>query len=85
MRFMGGVASFGDAVFEIGLGPAVQAGGMEHRATIILKKNSVSTDSAEPVMGAAETWFGEDANGMWPSAESSPDVGSRPIHPAPGR
>jgi hypothetical protein len=38
-----------------------------------------------PVTGAADPGSGEQASGMWPSPASSPEVGSRPIQPAPGR
>ncbi len=36
-------------------------------------------------MGAASEASGAQARGMWPSAASSPEVGSKPIQPAPGR
>ena len=35
--------------------------------------------------GAALEGSGVHASGMWPSPASSPDVGSNPIQPAPGR
>ena len=40
--------------------------------------------SAAPVTGAALTGSAALASGMWPSPASRPEVGSRPIQPAPG-
>ena len=37
-----------------------------------------------PEPGAAEPGLGVQASGMWPSAANNPEVGSRPIQPAPG-
>ncbi len=54
------------------------------RVTLISKSNSLSTFSTAPVIGAALLGFGVAASGMWPSAASSPEVGSSPIQPAPG-
>ena len=44
----------------------------------------VSANPVLPVIGAAEEGWGVAASGMWPSPANSPDVGSRPIQPAPG-
>ena len=44
-----------------------------------------SQASTSPVMGAALLGSGEAASGIWPSPASSPEVGSRPTQPAPGR
>ncbi|EPZ66055.1 hypothetical protein TBKG_03232 [Mycobacterium tuberculosis '98-R604 INH-RIF-EM'] len=41
--------------------------------------------AALPLMGAALAGWGVAASGMWPSPANSPDVGSSPIQPAPGR
>src|SRR5436305_637163 len=40
---------------------------------------------AAPAIGAAARECGVAANGMWPSAQNTPEVGSSPIQPAPGR
>ena len=37
------------------------------------------------LMGAAPEGSGVQASGMWPSPASKPEVGSKPIQPAPGR
>ena len=36
-------------------------------------------------MGAAAEGAGVQASGIWPSPASRPEVGSRPIQPAPGK
>ena len=45
----------------------------------------VSHSSSAPEIGAADDGSGEQASGMWPSPASRPEVGSKPIQPAPGR
>ena len=55
------------------------------RCTDIAWSNSTSHGSTPPVTGAALVGSGVHASGMCPSPASSPDVGSRPIQPAPGR
>ena len=55
------------------------------RVTDISCVNFTSHGSTAPEMGAAEEDSGVAASGMWPSPASSPEVGSSPTHPAPGR
>ena len=55
------------------------------REIFISCANSTSHSSTAPVIGAALEGWGEQASGMWPSPASRPEVGSRPIQPAPGR
>ena len=44
-----------------------------------------SHGSVAPEIGAAVAGCGVQTRGMWPSPASRPEVGSRPIQPAPGR
>ncbi len=55
------------------------------RVTFISKCSVDSHRSVNPVTGAAEEGKAVAASGMCPSPASRPDVGSRPIQPAPGR
>ena len=55
------------------------------RVTVMSWKNSTSLFSTAPSIGAALDGSGVQASGMWPSPVSRPEVGSRPIQPAPGR
>ncbi len=55
------------------------------RVTFISYANSTSLSSTPPSIGAALDGSGVQASGMWPSPVSRPEVGSRPIQPAPGR
>ncbi len=48
-------------------------------------ENVTSHSSTAPLTGAAVDGSGVQATGMWPSPAISPEVGSRPIQPAPGR
>ncbi len=50
-----------------------------------LSSSSRWVNENEPVTGAADCGSAVQASGMCPSAASSPEVGSRPIQPAPGR
>ena len=54
------------------------------RVTTLEKSSVVSHGSVAPVIGAADAGCGVADSGMWPSPANSPDVGSSPIHPAPG-
>ena len=54
------------------------------RVTVLENSRVVSQRSVAPVIGAAENGCGVAARGMCPSPANSPEVGSRPIHPAPG-
>ena len=54
------------------------------RVTTLEKSNETSAGSIRPVMGAAEAGSGVAESGMWPSPANSAEVGSSPIHPAPG-
>jgi hypothetical protein len=63
----------------------VTRGDSKMRVTAISWLNSTSHSSTAPVMGAALDGVGVQASGMWPSPASRPEVGSRPIQPAPGR
>ena len=55
------------------------------RVMSILNENVTLLGSTMPVIGAAERKCGVAATGKWPSPHNSPDVGSSPIQPAPGR
>ena len=66
----------------IGLGDARR---FEIRRTDISWRKSTSQGSTPPDTGAALIGSGVQASGMCPSPASSPDVGSRPIQPPPGR
>ena len=54
------------------------------RVTLIATLNSTFATSVSPEIGAALPGVAVHASGMWPSPARRPDVGSRPIHPAPG-
>ena len=54
------------------------------RVTVLENSSTASHGSVLPVMGAALSGLGVAASGMWPSPANSPDVGSKPIQPAPG-
>ena len=54
------------------------------RVTVLEKSKLVSVGPVAPVIGAADDGCGVAASGMWPSPANSPEVGSSPIHPAPG-
>src|SRR6188474_2544484 len=54
------------------------------RVTLFEKVNSVSQISVAPTTGAALAKSGVQASGICPSPANNPDVGSRPIQPAPG-
>ena len=54
------------------------------RVTMLANSNSTSHGSVAPAIGAADAGRGVQASGMWPSPANSPEVGSRPIQPAPG-
>ena len=51
--------------------------GIPERDTVI--------DQDRGITGAAVLGSGVQATGMWPSPAARPEVGSRPIQPAPGR
>ena len=55
------------------------------RVTFIANENSTSHGSVKPITGAALPGSAVHASGRCPSPVSSPDVGSSPIQPAPGR
>ena len=55
------------------------------RVTVISCSNDTSHSSISPSTGAALVGCGVQASGMWPSPASRPEVGSKPIQPAPGR
>ena len=63
----------------------VTRGASQMRSTFMRWLNSTSALSTAPVIGAAAPGSGVQASGMWPSPASRPEVGSRPIQPAPGR
>jgi hypothetical protein len=69
-------------LFGIRLGDARR---FEIRCTVISCPNSVSQGRAAPEIGAALLASGVQASGMCPSPASSPEVGSSPTQPAPGR
>ncbi len=54
------------------------------RVTDISNVRTVFETSVMPVTGAALPGSAVQASGMWPSPARSPEVASRPIHPAPG-
>ena len=54
------------------------------RVTTFENSSVVSQGSVAPVIGAADSGCGVADSGMWPSPANRPDVGSRPIQPAPG-
>ena len=58
---------------------------LAHPAHLHMVSNSTSAGSCAPVIGAAEAGAGVAASGICPSAAKSPEVGSSPIQPAPGR
>ena len=70
---------------EFGHTMGVTRGDSQMRVTPIVWLNSTSDSSTPPEMGAALEGCGVQASGMWPSPASRPDVGSKPIQPAPGR
>ncbi len=47
--------------------------------------NVVLHSSTAPLIGAALEGSGVHESGMCPSPANNPEVGSRPIHPAPGK
>ena len=55
------------------------------RVTDISWWNSTWLGLTRPETGAADSGFGVAASGMCPSPANSPEVGSRPTQPAPGR
>jgi hypothetical protein len=55
------------------------------RDTVIEWPKVTSHSSTAPDTGAALEGWGVQASGMWPSPASRPEVGSKPIQPAPGR
>ncbi|MCW5833086.1 MAG: hypothetical protein KIS78_11840 [Labilithrix sp.] len=59
-------------------------GSSKIRATLISCSNVVSHASTRPLTGAASDGSAVHASGRCPSPARSPDVGSSPIHPAPG-
>ncbi|MNC55825.1 hypothetical protein D3C75_1053790 [compost metagenome] len=63
----------------------VTRGASQTRSMRISWENSHSHGSTPPLIGAAEDGSGLQASGMWPSPANRPEVGSRPIQPAPGR
>ena len=54
------------------------------RRTTLAYSKVTSHGSISPVTGAALAGSGVHARGRWPSPANSPEVGSRPIQPAPG-
>ena len=60
-------------------------GDSKMRVTFISWRIVDSHGSTAPVTGAALAGSGVHDNGMCPSPASSPEVGSSPIQPAPGR
>ncbi len=55
------------------------------RVTCMWCENATSLSSTAPLTGAALDGSGVQASGIWPSPAIRPEVGSRPIQPAPGR
>ena len=73
------------ASHSCGLYGAVLRGRLGSRPTFMSNSNSTSHFSSAPLMGAADCGDGEQASGMCPSPAMSPEVGSSPTQPAPGR
>ena len=63
----------------------VTRGASHTRVTCMWCSKVVSHSSSTPLTGAAEDGSGVQARGMCPSPANRPEVGSRPIQPAPGR
>jgi hypothetical protein len=63
----------------------VTRGDSRMRRTVISNSKELSHFSTAPLIGAALEGSGEQASGRWPSPARSPEVGSSPIQPAPGR
>ena len=63
---------------------SVTRGGPASRRTVLECSNVTSHGSVAPEIGAAVDGCGEQTSGRCPSPASRPDVGSRPIQPAPG-
>ena len=70
-------------LFGVRLGDARRFVDALHRHLVMERR--CRRDRAAPEMGAALLASGVQASGMWPSPASSPEVGSSPTHPAPGR
>ena len=62
----------------------VTRGSSRTRCTTLENSKVTSARPVVPEIGAAVEGCGVHASGMCPSPANSPDVGSRPIHPAPG-